>query len=411
MSRRSSYGYPSYGSHQYRPGGYHSKNKQHNIKSIVIAVILVIVLLMCAASVFFFAILPLISHSTSGNKTNQDKLPVTAQESSLAEQQNVQPSGQETPSSVSESSGNAKTEGYFDSNVFIWDHQGYEMFYGTTRSASSYADTVSSIKQKLGKNIAVYNMVIPTHGEFVLPQKYLDNCSDQKENLKTIRSSCEKSGIISIDVYESLKAHSDEYTYFKTDSNWTALGAYYSYLEFCKAANVKEIGIEKLTKGSINNFQGSLMSATKTDSDKKGNKELLANPDTVVYYNIPIDYSCILMEKGKTDEQEVPMIATFAEGSNAYSAFIWGDNPYMKITVPGNKTGRKLCIIKDSYGCAFVPFTAASFDEIYIIDPRYYIGNIIDYIKKNKYTDVLVINSIMSANTDIRIDELRSVIS
>ena len=73
-------------------------------------------------------------------------------------------------------------------------------------------------------------------------------------------------------------------------------------------------------------------------------------------------------------------------------------------------SGRKLCIIKDSFGCAFAPFTAAGFDQVFIADPAYYEGNIIDFIKENKYTDVLILNSSSTANTAGRVDELKTII-
>ena len=103
------------------------------------------------------------------------------------------------------------------------------------------------------------------------------------------------------------------------------------------------------------------------------------------------------------------MIAEFASGSNAYSAFIWGNNPYMKIETD-IETDRKLCIIKDSFGCAFAPFTATAFKEVFIVDPAYYEGNVLDYIKENNYTDVLFLNSSSSANTLERVNELKTIL-
>ena len=32
-----------------------------------------------------------------------------------------------------------------------------------------------------------------------------------------------------IDIYDVLAAHTDEYIYFRTDHHWTGLGAYYAY--------------------------------------------------------------------------------------------------------------------------------------------------------------------------------------
>ena len=124
---------------------------------------------------------------------------------------------------------------------------------------------------------------------------------------------------------------------------------------------------------------------------------------------MPCIESCILLENGKTEEQEVPIIASFAEGSNSYSAFIWGNNPYMKVTTT-QKTGRKLCIIKDSYGCAFAPFVTANYDEVFIVDPSFYEGNAAEYIINNKYTDVLIINSVMNANTSFKANDIMTII-
>ena len=57
-----------------------------------------------------------------------------------------------------------------------------------------------------------------------------------------------------------------------------------------------------------------------------------------------------------------------------------------------------------------VPFLTDNYDEIFVVDPRYYEGNALDYVKENRYTDVLIINNIMSANTAVRLSELKTII-
>ena len=81
----------------------------------------------------------------------------------------------------------------------------------------------------------------------------------------------------------------------------------------------------------------------------------------------------------------------------------------MKVTTT-QKTGRKLCIIKDSYGCAFAPFVTANYDEVFIVDPSFYEGNTAEYIINNKYTDVLIINSVMNANTSFKANDIMTII-
>lgn len=404
MSRKSSFGYSSYGTHSYKSGSYHNRRKNKKKKIIIITVAILLVLIAAAVCIYFFFF------NGKPDKTEESSAPQVSQVSEVSQSsQTSKEESKDESSEIADVSEDPNIKGYYDGNVFVYDKQGYEMFYGTESTAKKYAAAVSSIKNSLGNNVNVYNMVVPTHSAYGIPKSYRDTASDQKENIETIYSSY-SADVKPINLWDTMNAHKNEYVYFRTDHNWTALGAYYGYSEFCKTAGINPVEIKTLSSGSIKNFEGALTAATKTDSNPKGNKDLLSNPDTVTYYNMPGDYTCTLLENGTTEEKTVPVLATFAEGSNAYSVFIWGDNPYMKIKT-GQKTGKKLCIIKDSYGCALAPFTGANYDEIYVVDPRYYDKNIIDFIKKNRYTDVLVINSVMTANTDIRIKELKSIIS
>ena len=313
---------------------------------------------------------------------------------------------QESP--VEELSKEKDVEGYYDEDVFMYDGSGYELFYGTETAAKNYAAVVSDIKKAVGKDVRVYNIVAPGHASVGLPEKYLKEMNDEKNFIKTIYSSYSDE-VIPIDVFDAEMKHRGEYTYFRTDTNWTALGAYYAYQQFCAKTGLEAVSLDSLSTGSITGFGGRLLAATQTDKNPEGNKELAAAPDTVVYYNMPGIQSCYLLENGDTEEKEVPLIATFAEGRYAYSAFVWGDNPYMRVKTD-NKTGRKLCIIKDAYGSALAPFITANYDEIFIADPAYYSGNIAEYIKKNKYTDVLVINSARNAGIQNRADDILSIL-
>lgn len=403
MSRRSSFGYSSYGSRSYRSGSYRSRRSRNN-KAKAVIIVLSVILIACGGAFAVYSFL------LRGKPSEIQKEPAAAlvSNASAAAQPSNEPPSEKKESSAQSSAQKPDIKGYHDGNVFMYDGQGYEMFYGTDSSAAYYASAVSEIKKQLGADIRVYNMVVPNHSAFGLPEKYLSDMNDERSNIQTIYTSYTED-VIPIDVFDAEEQHKDEYTFFRTDNNWTALGAYYAYQEFGKALKTKSFDLGSLSKGSITGFKGSLFVATQTEENPNGNKELAAKPDTVIYYHMPNVERCILLENGKSEEQEVPMIATFAEGSNAYSAFIWGNNPYMNIKT-SHHTGKKLCIIKDSYGCAFAPFAAADFDEIYVVDPGYYDGSIIDYLKQNRYTDVLVLNNIMTANTEFRVKDIFSIL-
>ena len=57
--------------------------------------------------------------------------------------------------------------------------------------------------------------------------------------------------------------------------------------------------------------------------------------------------------------------------------------------VTTNDTSRKLVVFKDSYANCFVPFLLPYYNEIVMIDPRYYYDNVETLITNKKITDVL----------------------
>ena len=89
----------------------------------------------------------------------------------------------------------------------------------------------------------------------------------------------------------------------------------------------------------------------------------------------------------------------YSDGNGmAYCTFMGGDAKVVKVsTDTGN--GRKLAIFKDSFGNALPPFLMGSFEEIYVIDMRYFTHNVIDFLTENGVTDVLFANNAFHAAT------------
>lgn len=54
---------------------------------------------------------------------------------------------------------------------------------------------------------------------------------------------------------------------------------------------------------------------------------------------------------------------------------------------------RRIAVIKDSYGNAFIPFLLPHYQEIYIIDPRQFDKPLIDFIEKEKINEVLFLTN------------------
>lgn len=68
--------------------------------------------------------------------------------------------------------------------------------------------------------------------------------------------------------------------------------------------------------------------------------------------------------------------------------------------------GRKLALVKDAYGNAIAPFLCENYDEVHVIDFRYFDGNLKDYCTQNKIEEVLFLNGIMSANSALQVENL-----
>lgn len=299
-------------------------------------------------------------------------------------------------------------EGYIDGNsgLYFWDNKAFELFYGNDDAAKNYATAINRYKNQLGSEITVYHMVVPNHSEFGLcqreEQRLLDEqgVTSQRQNTTTVYSNLDSS-VKAVDIYDTMNRHKTEYLYFNTDHHWTGLGAYYAYTAFAQAAGLEPMPLEEATKNTIDGFLGSLYTASQSEV-------LQQHQDYVDYYTLPGNYSCTLFMDGSDEPSYIDnMYYEAAEaGSGTYGVFIWGDNPLMVIDNEDNSSGEKIAIVKESYGNAFAPYLAYNYDEVHIIDFRYFDGNLKDYCELNGITNVLFINGIMSANTGVQIETM-----
>ena len=88
----------------------------------------------------------------------------------------------------------------------------------------------------------------------------------------------------------------------------------------------------------------------------------------------------------------------YAQGVNSYSVFLHGDFPLIQVKTDQNH-GRKILVVKESYGNAFAPFLATYYDEVHIVDQRYFQLNLVDYIRQHEIHEVLFLNNVFAANT------------
>ena len=70
------------------------------------------------------------------------------------------------------------------------------------------------------------------------------------------------------------------------------------------------------------------------------------------------------------------------------------------------KEPRRLLVVKDSYANAFVPLLIPYFNEIVMVDPRYYTDDIDTLVSSKGITDVLFLYNMDTFMTDTDIDQV-----
>lgn len=295
----------------------------------------------------------------------------------------------------------ATEEGVKMGSIFLYRDRGYQLFGGTDAMGEWYANVLSSYQTALEGKVQIYNLIVPSSAAMGLPERYASMTSPEPPKLQNIADHLDPA-IIFVNPYETMAAHKKEYLYFRTDHHWTALGAYYAYTEFAKAAGFSPIRLEELEKRTLPNFLGTLYSQTKDPKMEK-------NPDHVDYYMMPVKSQCELYLKGSPFQATtMPLYGEYAKTYNSYSVFLHGDAPVTRISTDVNN-GKRIAVVKESYGNAFVPFLVNHYEEVLVIDQRYLERDLYALLREEEIDELLFINNIFSAHTPVRIKELVSL--
>lgn len=273
-----------------------------------------------------------------------------------------------------------------------------QAYSGRPATARNYADKVSEFARALkGDNVRVYSLIAPTQGEFYLPKQVSTQGAEQA-CIETIYSYFDPL-VTPVMVCDTLRAHSAEKIYSYTDHHWAPLGAYYAAKVFAEKAGVPFRPLSDYTRHEVKDYVGTMYHYS-------GDPAVKNTPETFVYFMPPEGYETEFINyktgTGKAIVENPPVKADFfkkvKDGSgSAYCTFMGGDYCTVKVTNTGGTPGRRLLIVKDSFGNALVPTLFGSFEEVHVADIRYFPHGLLDYVRKNGITDLLFENSIQLA--------------
>lgn len=335
----------------------------------------------------------------SGGETqdipSQPQVDAAAPAASVPQKQEAASSSSEESSAAPEPSPTEnETVGPVSNGMFVYKGMAMSLFGGSDQMARWYADVVNTYQREL-PGVQVYDMIIPTAIEFYVPDKYRDLTASQKRTMDVIYDALD-SKVKKVDAYSKLKQHTDEYLYFRTDHHWTARGAYYAYQAFCEQAGFTPIRLEDCETKRLDNFIGTMYAQTQDST-------LLQNPDYVEYFIFPQPYQAQLYARNSPYYgAPCSLWAEYAKSPNSYSVFLAGDYPLIQVKT-NIHNGRKIMIVKESFGNAFAPYLINHYEEVYIVDQRYFQLASVEFIKEHGINELIFANNSFAACTPYHI--------
>ena len=296
---------------------------------------------------------------------------------------------------------------YQSGGVYVVGSAGYEMYNYVGSLAEKYQSTVNAVADSLSGVSQVYAMAIPLSSGITLPDELFSDIpgSDQAQAEKDILAGMGQN-VKTIPLHDVMMSHRTEYIYFRTDHHWTALGAYYAYVQFCTA---KGITPHNLSDYEVSQFPGFLDSFY----NDGGKPDAMKNdPDTVNAYH-PVSATASMKygdnENSTLTGGQVIFDESTASASLKYGTFIMGDNPFTVIENPEVSNGESCIVVKESFGNAFVPFLVDHYQTVYVVDYRYYSGSVTQLARDKGVKDVLFVNNLSAIRGSYQMGKLAGV--
>lgn len=266
----------------------------------------------------------------------------------------------------------------------------------TNTAAASLAD----------KNVRLVSLPIPTSIGIMVEKEYQEKlyCAPQDAIIEYMFAGMDES-VIKINLYQPLVDHNDEYIYFHTDHHWTALGAYYAYVEICNALGYEAIPLDSFEEWDMGDFEGSLYwsaaSPSKLTRDNlhaykpQGDIEMMIYTDGVNGFSWPL----------LTDRSQ--------KASNTkYMTFLSGDHALCIVTNNSLPDAPNCVVVKDSYSNPLIPFLTQNYHKIYVIDYRSYTTmKLKNFVTAYDIDDVILANNLNAAQAAGTNDQLDILVS
>lgn len=300
---------------------------------------------------------------------------------------------------IADAAAGPRVRGTVRRGILVAQGQAMQLFSAGPGGSPAYARAVNRYADTLPEGVNIYVMIVPTAQTFYLPESYAKRAKHEPPNIRATVAML-RPRIKSIDLIAALRAHKNEYIFYRTDHHWTGRGAYYAYAAFARAAGLTPVALDAMERRTLGEFRGSLYRMTRDEA-------LLAAPDTVEYW-VPRVSTTTRRYYGESYEYAVPSKLLFEHGYG-YGVFLGGDAALMTVKTP-LANGRRALLLKNSYGNALSVFLAAHYEELLIVDYRRFRGSIRKLIETHEVDDLIILNGAITANAPHHIGRVAFVL-
>lgn len=242
---------------------------------------------------------------------------------------------------------------------------------------------VSDFKDKTKIDTSL--MIVPSTGYIMadnLPKVHLDYKDDRY--FKTIKEYSREHDLTLIDLRNTFKTNkNNQQIYYRTDHHWTTTGAYLAYNQLCANWGITPASRDKFTAQRDKNFYGTTYNTSALWLTKPDTLEVWKNPENKV--------TCEITANGKATKYDTMFFDEQLKGEDKYSVFLNGNNPVTVIKSKTVKNGKNLLVVKDSFSHSLAPFLAENFENITLVDMRYYKKSVSEEICSKEHFDKLLI--------------------
>ena len=285
-----------------------------------------------------------------------------------------------------------------------------EPYKANYENGTAYAHIVNKY-QRTFPDVNVYCMIIPNAVAFYCPDTARAWTDAERPAINNILSHLSKD-VKSVDIFNTLQSHVEEPIYSRTDHHWAPLGAYYAAQRFSEVAEVDFKDLSEYEPRTIHDYVGSMWTFSRDKAVKEATEDFIYYvPRDSNYTATRIKYNKVSKRVGRkrhrrtiswltaSEPETFSFFRNYEDGNSAaYCVFMGGDTNTTSV-VTQTRNHRRLLILKDSYGNALPSNLFSSFEEIHVVDCRYFLQNMVEFVKAHAITDILFANNLIHASS------------